>query len=39
MLDSGRFNIQANTDKIQTLLEFVKGSSLHCGEDHIVANC
>ncbi len=31
MLDSGRFNLQANTDKIQHLLTFVGDSPLHLG--------
>ncbi len=28
MLDSGKFNLQANTDKIQHLLTFVRGPPL-----------
>ncbi len=31
MLDSARFNLQANTDMIQHLLTFVRGSPLHLG--------
>ena len=31
MLDSSRFNLQANTDKIQHLLTFVRVSPLHLG--------